>query len=485
MTRRLLIVALAGGVACAPPRPSIQGRPAAPEKADTYWTVPPGQVTAPPTATAADARTDSARAFARDLSHLTLADVVDLSLRNNPVTRASWATALAAADEYGASRGLLMPSLTLEASASRALAIATPTRPAEERYQYGPSATLSYLVLDFGGRSGRIESARKIAVATSLTHNVTVQNTILATESAVFNHLGTRALRDAQRAVVNEATTNVAAAEDRHEVGLATIADVLQAKTALARARLDLATIDGELEISRGQVAVAMGLPATTDFDVPDLRATDSVDFISMSVDSLIKVAERARPDLAAARARVASASADVRVAKSLTRPALAFGLTTGYVGGGSLGNSGRSYSLVLGLQLPIFTGFANEYRAREASDQLLAAEARAEQVRQQVALQVLTSYSGLQTATRRVHTASELLDAALKSEEVALGRYREGVGSIVDLLIAQSALADARAQSIQTRWQWRQALAQLSHDLGTLGIRGEPALTIATPGIR
>ena len=146
-----------------------------------------------------------------------------------------------------------------------------------------------------------------------------------------------------------------------------------------------------------------------------------------------------------------------------------------GIHGVNSVGFSGHTYSLNLGLQLPIFTGFTNEYRAREASDELLAASARADQMRQAIMLQVLTAYSGLQTATRRVRTAVDLLASAQQSEQVALGRYREGVGSIVDLLIAQSALADARAQSIQTRWQWRQALAQLAHDVGTLGIHGEP----------
>ncbi|PYP63837.1 MAG: hypothetical protein DMD26_14085 [Gemmatimonadetes bacterium] len=75
---------------------------------------------------------------------------------------------------------------------------------------------------------------------------------------------------------------------------------------------------------------------------------------------------------------------------------------------------------------------------------------------------------------TERVHTAADLLASATESESVARGRYREGVGSIVDLLIAQSALADARAQDAQARWQWRGALAQLAHDIGVLGIQGE-----------
>jgi outer membrane protein len=471
MMYRSSVFAALALVACAPHRPSIGGRPAAPPTPDSYWAAPSGEIATLP----AIARLATPMP---NLAKLSLADVVDLSLRNNPATRISWAQALSAADEYGATRGALFPSLTADLSATRSLALSSPLRPAGERTQYGPSLGLSYLVFDFGGRGGRIDVARKTAVAASLTHNVVVQNTILATESAVFNHLGTRALRDAQQVVVQEATTNLAAAQDRHEVGLATIADVLQAKTALSQAQLILETIEGALDISRGAVAVAMGLPATTPFDVPNVVASDSVEFISQSVDSLIAIAEQARPDFAAARAQVAAAAANVRVANSANRPSLLFGTTSGYTGSDAVGFSGRTYSLNLGLQLPVFTGFTNEYRAREASDELIAASARADQMRQEIMLQVLTAYSGLQTATRRVRTAADLLASARESEQVALGRYREGVGSIVDLLIAQSALADARAQSIQTRWQWREALAQLAHDVGTLGIHGEPSLT-------
>ncbi|MHB8839182.1 MAG: TolC family protein, partial [Gemmatimonadaceae bacterium] len=95
---------------------------------------------------------------------------------------------------------------------------------------------------------------------------------------------------------------------------------------------------------------------------------------------------------------------------------------------------------------------------------------------------QVWTSYWMLQTATQRVATARDLLTSATRSEEVARGRYAEGVGSILDLLTAQSALADARAQAIQSRWTWYAALAQLARDAGVLGTRGEPNLTL-TPG--
>ncbi|MFI5239965.1 MAG: TolC family protein, partial [Gemmatimonadales bacterium] len=134
----------------------------------------------------------------------------------------------------------------------------------------------------------------------------------------------------------------------------------------------------------------------------------------------------------------------------------------------------GGSYSLTLGLSMPLFTGFSHQYDVAAARARADAASAQADVLRQQVTTQVFTSYYALQTAGQRVSTADDLLASAEQSEQVAAGRYREGVGSIIDLLTAQSALANARAQQVQSRWQWYTALAQLAHDSGILGPRGE-----------
>jgi outer membrane protein TolC len=91
------------------------------------------------------------------------------------------------------------------------------------------------------------------------------------------------------------------------------------------------------------------------------------------------------------------------------------------------------------------------------------------------VAQQVYTSYYALQTATQRNKSTETLLISATRSDEVARARYRAGVGTIVDLITAQTALASARAQASQARWNWGLALAQLAHDVGVLGPRGMP----------
>ena len=45
----------------------------------------------------------------------------------------------------------------------------------------------------------------------------------------------------------------------------------------------------------------------------------------------------------------------------------------------------------------------------------------------------------------------------------------KEGLGTILDVLTAESALANARAQEVQARADWLLSLAQLAHGMGSL----------------
>jgi outer membrane protein TolC len=463
--------------------PAINGVPGAPSQPNEYWTPSASDAARLASERAARVATVPTPAIPASFGQLGVPEVVDLALRNNPSTRLSWAQARAAADVFGASRGAFLPTVNVDVNATTARPVA-PSGVLSQRSQLGPSVGLSYLVLDFGARSGNVDFARQTAIAANLSHNVAVQNTILGVEQALFDYQATRTQRDAQRSAVEEATASLNSAEERHRVGLATIADVLQARTARSQAQLALESLEGAVHVARGTLAVAMGIPANTNFEPPvlsDSLCPDSLKFIAQSVDTLIATATRNRPDLEAVRAQAAAAAAQVRVARSGLLPTISLNANRGYTTSNVPGLQGATYTIGLGFDLPLFTGMSRQYSLQAATEQLAAANARAEQTRQQIALQVFTAYYNLQTSTERVRTAADLLASATESESVARGRYREGVGSIVDLLIAQSALADARAQDAQARWQWRGAIAQLAHDVGVLGLRGEALAPLGT----
>jgi outer membrane protein TolC len=432
------------------------------------------------------------RAAVRDTAHLgvsnnapkqfTLAEVVDIALRTSPATRVSYTQARAAADVYGSTAGRLFPTLTAGIAVNQTRALSTPGRPPVNRSAYGPTLSLSYTVLDFGGRSGSIDVARQTAIAADLTHNATVDNTILQVEGAAFTYLATRSQLGAQQSALDLASKALDAANERHRVGLATIADVLQAQTARSQAQLELQTLQGQLQVTRGSLAVAMGLPANTPFDMPEITAVDSVHFITQSVDTLIEVAVRNRPELATARAQATAANSQIRVARSGYLPALGFTAVGQNSGSNVSTYTGNTYTVGFGVQMPVFSGFSNQYDVAAAGEEYASALARSESTKQQIIQQVFTAYYTLRTSTDLVRTSRDLLASAIQSETVARERYREGVGTIVDLLVAQSALANARAQEIGSRWQWRSSLAQLAHDVGVLDARGDTTFTTLTP---
>jgi outer membrane protein len=474
VTKRVAVVAVASMlVGCVPGLPGVEGvRGTSPAPA-TPWAPPPAPVPVRTPAIAAVPADLAAR-----MAQLTLADVLDLALRNSSATRVAWADARSAASAYGATLGAYYPSITGSANVTRLKTVPSQGRQAVEQTIYGPTANLSWLLLDFGGRSGTIDEARQSLLAADWTHNATIQNVVLEVESAYFQYLATRALLAAQRTTVSEAEANLAAAEERREVGVATIADVLQARTALAQAQLALETTEGQLATTRGALALSMGLPANVPYDIEPAREEEHPPLsIVEGVDSLIDRAVAARPDLAAARAEASAADARIRKARGDALPSI---VTTGSVGRTYIANStagGSSYTMGIGLSIPLFEGFALRYTVRAAQAAADAARAQLQGLEQQVAYQVFASYYGLKTATQRERTSAALLASAEESEQVALGQYKEGVGSVLDLLTAQSALADARAQQIDARWSWYIALAQLAHDIGILGVDGSAPL--------
>ena len=479
-----LLLAAVGLLAACVGTPRVSGVPGASPAPQVAWTPPADALR---DLTPAD--TSAAAAVPADLGdrirRLTLAEIVDIGLRNNAATRLAWASAQTAAAAYGSQRGEWLPTIDGDVTATRLKTVASQGRTAVQQSVLTPSVTLSYLVFDFGGRGGRLEGAKQQLLAAGFTHNAAIQDVVLQIQVAYFQYLANRSLREAQRTTLAEAQANLEAAEERRRVGLATIADVLQARTAASQAQLDLQSIEGNLQTTRGGLALALGLPANLPYDVDSAAAARPVGELSDSVDGLIASALRGRPDLAAARSEAEAARAGIGEARSSLLPALNLTATGGRTYATTIPNGANSYNLSLGLAIPLFNGFSRQYDLRAAEYQAQAAAARTETIRQQVVYQVFSAYYALQTATRRVRTSEDLIASAQQSSDVARARYKEGVGTVLDLLAAQSALASARAQQVDARLAWSVSLAQLAHDAGVLDPQGGHTLRLTSDTTR
>jgi outer membrane protein TolC len=476
----MLALALAAALAagCAHNPPGTYGSPGASPAPETPWKPPARAVEKQREAArdAAEAEKDTPRIppeLAANVQNLTLADIVNIALRNSTQTRESWARALAAAAAFGSRRGSYLPDISAVADVNWQKNAAAGGKLAAGERTYSAGGTISWLLFDFGAREASLDETRETMFAASWTHNSTIQSVILQVEQAYYGYFAAKALLAAQQATVDEAQANMNAAEDRHSAGVATIADVLQARTALSSAMLDLETLQGRIMTTRGVLATAMGLPATTSFDVELPIGAPPVERINRSVEEYLATALEERPDLAAARAQALEARAHIRSVSALGYPSISASGSAGrlYLENDSAGS--ENYNATIGLNFPLFTGFSHTYDVRQAKALADAAAAYARSVKDLVTLQVWTSYYDLQTAGQKVKTSDDLLTSATQNQEVATGRYKAGVGSILDLLTAQSGLESARAQQIQARADWWLAVAQLSFDTGTLEASG------------
>ena len=458
----------AAGVWAGTPTPSAPGREVA--------LTPPAPVQSEPTP-------ELPAELLRPGATFTLAQVVDIALANSPLTRASYGRARSAAADLGSKRGAYFPQLDGSASLGRAKqpqldATGSPTGN-QPVTAYGAAATLSYLLFDFGGRGGKVEEARENLLAADWQHNAAIQDVAFGVQQAYFGYLTAKSQLDAARKTLDQAQASLDAANTRHDSGVATIADVLQARTALAQALLNVEGLDGEVLALRGALATAMGLPADIPLDIGSLPSEVPLDRARPAVDGLIADARLNRPDLAALRAQAEKAGAHVGTIRAEGLPSLSLlaNANRTYYKAAPLDAHLDSWSAGVQLNVPLFRGFSKTYDVRRAKEDASVARAEAASYEQLVILQVWTSYYGLETATQRVRTSQALLTSATQSEQVALARYKEGVGTVLDLLTAQAALANARAQEIQARSDWFVAVARLAHDSGRMMAAGEIAV--------
>jgi outer membrane protein len=400
---------------------------------------------------------------------LSLLAIVDIALRNNPETAAAWAQARSAAAAYESNKGVYYPQLGATAGTGYVWGHsdngATPFTQKDSLWDL----QLNWLIYDFGGREATLDVAREALIAADWSHNTVIQNIIFTVEDAYYNYITAKALLEAQQATYKEAETNLEASKDRHHAGVATIADVLQAKTALAQAKLALDSLQGQIQTTRGALATAMGLPANTPYDIVIPKKEIPLKETLEKVEDYLAQAEKKRPDLAAARAQVRQAGANVRKVKAQAYPSINGTADYGNTYYGTTSIYKDNYSGGLLFSVPLFTGFSQRHNEEQARADEETAQARLNSLEQQVVLEVWTSYYNLKTAEQRVRTSEDLLKSATESYQVALGRYKAGVGSILDLLTAQSALESARAQRVQATADWYVSLAALARDTGTL----------------
>src|SRR5262249_11878755 len=161
---------------------------------------------------------------------------------------------------------------------------------------YGPSASLTWLLLDFGGRSADVEEARRALYAADYEHNAAIQNVALAIAQSYYQYLNSKALKSAAEASLKAAQESLASAQERHRAGVATIADELQAKTVYSQTELALQSVEGQIQTLRGSLATAIGVPANIPVEAGGRPPPPGVDAVGGAAGPVVPRGAPRRP---------------------------------------------------------------------------------------------------------------------------------------------------------------------------------------------
>ncbi|MGH8312086.1 MAG: TolC family protein, partial [Gammaproteobacteria bacterium] len=356
----------------------------------------------------------------------TLVELTNMALSNNPQTKLAWAEIRASQAGVELARAGYWPQINASYSVSRSRTVNFSGQANNAQTRYSPNISLTYLLWDFGNRSGTLDAAKYALMATELGNNQTMQDVILAVEQGYYQVLGLQALAQADELSVKDAETILDAAQQNQKSGLATVGDLYQAEAALAGAQLTLQQTQGQLAAAQGTLAVAVGLPANTHLPLAPWNKNVVPVMPEQTVEELLAQARQARPELLASKASQQAAVSNLEATRARGWPSLSLSASAGQTRTAAAGfnQTANNYSTGLTLSVPLFTGFGDQAANRQAQAAVDISQATTAQLQQTVELEVWQAYQNLHTAAVTLKTSEVQLKSAQQAEEVETARY-------------------------------------------------------------
>jgi outer membrane protein len=322
------------------------------------------------------------------------------------------------------------------------------------------------LITDFGRTSNLVGSARLGARAATAGAQQTAQDVLLAVNRAYYDVLRAEAVLKVAEETVKARQILAEQVTTLEKNKLKSMLDVSFAEVNLAQARLLLVQAENNEQASYADLATALGLANPQPFDLaeepmPPAPLPDPTDLIVQALQD--------RPDLSSARFSHEAAVRYARAERDLWMPTIsatgAAGLTPAY----QVPLSDRYAAAGINVNIPIFNGFLYSARHQEANLRAKAADQAMRDLADRISRDVRTAWLDSGTAYQRLTVTAQLLKQATLALDLAQGRYKLGLSSIVELSQAQLNLTQAQIADTSAKYDFQIQSAVLSYQVGQL----------------
>lgn len=299
-----------------------------------------------------------------------------------------------------------------------------------------------------------------------------MQDLMVRVAEAYLNVLRAQDARDSIASQLAAVERQFEQTEQRYEVGLVTITDVMDAQATLDETRVALIQARNSADIALQNLSILTG-------ETPDAIMTlgDNLP-IEMpadgGVDEWIEFALANHPDVLAAERGLASGEKELRARRNNRLPVLSASASVNYSDDPTDGldfDEKLGSQVALNLTIPLYTGGATQADILTSGLNNNIAEQNLELLKRSISVQVANLYRQVQSDVQNIQAQQQVVasrQSALEATEVG---YEVGTRNIVEVLNAQQALFQARQAYSEARYNYVFDRLQLKKAAGQLSV--------------
>ena len=406
---------------------------------------------------------------------LSLEQAEAIALKNHPQILASEANSLRSDQLIREQQAAYYPSINGNLSASQAnlnsrigAGLLTDSRLFNRA---GVGLTLSQLITDSGRTSNLVASSKLQAEASRQDYQAARDDVILSVHDAYYGVLLAESLVNLSQETVKSRQTVLDQVTELTKNKLRSDLDLNFAQVNVSDAKLMLLRAQNNLNGAFATLNQALGSSDSTQYQLTNqqLPAAPPTDSALLVTDAFAH-----RPELASIRLQRRSNEKFAAAERDLRRPTVSLDAVAGALPYINPGNANPNIpvgyeGIEVNVQVPIFNGHLFSARAKAAAYQVAESDQRIRNLQDGIAKDVRVAFGRAVTAHQAIATTQQLLAQANSALDLAQGRYRLGLSSIVELTQAQLGQTQAQVEQLNSQYDYQQAYAALQYALGQL----------------
>ncbi|PSF32920.1 TolC family protein [Aphanothece hegewaldii CCALA 016] len=328
----------------------------------------------------------------------------------------------------------------------------------------GGMVEVNYDLFTFGRRSARIEAAERQVQFEQLDIMRNREQIRLEVINAYYDLQEADEQVKINQAAVENAQISLLDAQALEEGGLVARFDIVRAQVQLANTEQDLVQAQAEQDISSDQLARILSLP-----DAVDTTAADPVQIAgqwNLSLEESLILAFKNRVELVQQLVQRNISEQQRRSALAQKKPTVSLFANYGVVGELN-GRVEDGYAGGVRVGWNFFDGGAAIAGAAQEEANIKIAEVRFADTRSQIRLEVERAFKTLIANAKNIETATFALEQSKESLDMARFRFRSGIGTQLEVNIAENELTRAAGNRVRAVLNYNRALAALQRAVG------------------